>query len=143
MCHHVMVLRNRGTIPFLPLAINAYMVCLIYFRAHAQAAANMQQQQQQPPHTSGGLAPGMMHPASHSPLQLQPHIPGLYIGRDVAQARWPRFMCCWKCSPCIGRTWSGSLASESPSHTLRSDVTCYHRHVTRCKPYSNIAVHLA
>jgi len=49
----------------------------------------MQQQQQQ--HTPGGLPPGMIHPTSHSPLQLQPpgptqpHIPGLYLGSGVAQ----------------------------------------------------------
>jgi hypothetical protein len=90
MCHHVTALRHRGTVLYLPLVINAYMVCLTYFRAHAQAAANMQQQQQQP-HAPGGLAPGMIHPASHSPLQLQPpgpsqpHGPGLCVSRDVAQ----------------------------------------------------------
>ena len=57
----------------------------------------MQQQQQQ--HTPGGLPPGMIHPASHSPLQLQPpgptqpHVPGLYVGSSVAhKSPQPHFL---------------------------------------------------
>jgi hypothetical protein len=64
---------------------NSVAVLPTCYRAHAQAAANMQQQ-----HTPGSLPPGMMHPNPHSPLQLQPpgptqpHVPGLYLGSDVA-----------------------------------------------------------
>ena len=77
------------------------LFCLICYRAHAQAAANMQQQQQQ--HAPGGLPPGMIHPTSHSPLQLQPpgptqpHVPGPYLGSGVAQ-KFPKpgFLVCFQ-----------------------------------------------
>jgi hypothetical protein len=78
------------------LIINSLLFCHTCYRAHAQAAANMQQQQQQ--HTPGGLPPGMIHPTSHSPLQLQPpgptqpHVSGLYVGSSV-QIPSNRFSC--------------------------------------------------
>jgi hypothetical protein len=100
ICLHGMVLRH-GDFTIFTFRINELMffitrsVCYIItptcYRAHAQAAVNMQQQQQQS-HTPGGLPPGMIHPASHSPLQLQPpgpsqpHAPGLYVGRSVAHS---------------------------------------------------------